>query len=72
MREERISGSPHNPGMKGWPTLRYFNKSTGPDGQTYEQKTTMKVCDEMKKFDNMVAWIEDVGNTKKFEKVEEL
>lgn len=63
MREERISWSPHSPGQGGWPTLRYFNKSTGPDGRTYEQKTKMRVCEEMKDLDNMVAWVEDKGRT---------
>lgn len=63
MREASISGPPHNPGAGGWPTLRYFNKETGIDGKTYEQKTGMRVCDEMKELNYMYDFIEEQGNT---------
>ena len=41
-------GTPQNPGAGGWPTLRYFNKETGPGGAPVERKTAMKICDEFK------------------------
>ena len=30
-------GTALNPGMGGWPTLRYFNSETGPGGAVVEQ-----------------------------------
>lgn len=41
-------GTPLNPGMGGWPTLRYFNKDTGPGGAVVQQNTKQKICDEFK------------------------
>lgn len=63
MRDDRIFGPPHNPGKGGWPTLRYYNKSTGYDGAQYEQKTSMKVCDEMKDEKMVIDFIEEQGKT---------
>lgn len=64
LSEERISGPPYNPGQGGWPTVRYFNKETGYDGAPYIQKTSMKMCDELKDIENMKAFVEEFGNTK--------
>lgn len=41
-------GTALNPGMGGWPTLRYFNAETGVGGAIVEQKTNQKICDEFK------------------------
>lgn len=47
LRDVRISGPPYNPGQGGWPTVRYFNKKTGPDGEQYKQQTSERVCTEL-------------------------
>jgi len=47
-------GTPLNPGMGGWPTLRYFNSETGPGGAVVEQNTKQKICDEFKDGARMV------------------
>jgi hypothetical protein len=56
-------GPPHNPGQGGWPTIRYFNKETGPQGASYEKKTGDAMCTELGKEDNMIAYIEQAGMT---------
>lgn len=35
------------PGKGGWPTVRYFNKETGPEGKQYEKKTSDAMCTEL-------------------------
>eukprot|EP00038_Savillea_parva_P007764 m.172384 g.172384 ORF g.172384 m.172384 type:complete len:147 (-) comp13520_c0_seq1:310-750(-) len=40
-------GEGANPGAGGWPTVRYYNKETGPAGRAYEKKTNMAMCDEL-------------------------
>lgn len=40
-------GEGANPGAGGWPTVRYYNKETGPLGKAYEKKTDMAMCDEL-------------------------
>ena len=52
-------GTPQNPGAGGWPTLRYFNRETGPGGAVVERKTTMKICDEFKDGARMIAAVRD-------------
>lgn len=47
LREARVSGPPYNPGQGGWPTVRYFNKETGPDGAPYSQVTSDAMCTEL-------------------------
>ena len=58
LREAQIrtaaDGTPLNPGMGGWPTLRYFNAETGVGGAVVEQKTSQKICDEFKVPERMV------------------
>ena len=54
----------YNPGAGGWPTIRYFNKETGPDGAPYEKKTSMSMCDELgPKHEYMIDYVEEAGNT---------
>jgi len=36
-----------SPGAGGWPTLRYFNKGTGYEGEAYKQKTGEAMCTEL-------------------------
>lgn len=36
-----------SPGAGGWPTLRYFNKATGYEGEAYKQKTQDAMCTEL-------------------------
>lgn len=36
-----------SPGAGGWPTLRYFNKGTGYEGEAYKQKTKEAMCTEL-------------------------
>jgi len=43
--------------------MRYFNKETGLEGKTYEQKTSMRVCDELRQKVHMNAFIEEKGET---------
>lgn len=57
--ESRAGGS-HRPGMGGWPTIKYFNDATGPDGAFYEKKTDKPVCDELN-HDGMNAYVLAAG-----------
>lgn len=34
-------------GRGGWPTIRYYNKKTGPEGASYQKKTGMPMCSEL-------------------------
>jgi len=36
-----------SPGAGGWPTVRYFNKKTGTEGEVYKQKTSEAMCTEL-------------------------
>jgi hypothetical protein len=56
LSEEQIRGN-HNPGAGGWPTVKYFNKQTGYDGQKYEQKTSDRICEELGKDEFMEAFV---------------
>lgn len=46
-------------GKGGWPTVRYFNAETGPDGAPYQQKTSKSVCDELGDIEYMRAYIKE-------------
>lgn len=52
-------------GKGGWPTIRYFNKETGPEGKAYEKKTDQAMCDELgpKGDDYMTMYVEEAGKT---------
>lgn len=63
MSDAPIRGEPHNPGAGGWPTIRYFNKETGPDGANYDKKTSKSMCDELGDFDTMIEYVEAAGST---------
>lgn len=54
----------HNGGQGGWPTIKYFNKETGIQGQKYSQKTSKRVCEELGEQSYMQAFVEEAGNTK--------
>jgi len=53
----------YNPGMGGWPTVKYFNKETGLDGGTYVKKTDGAMCDELGDNEMMTAYVEEYGQT---------
>ena len=62
------SGGPRgsgSPGKGGWPTIRYYNKETGPHGKDYEKKTEMAMCSELgPEGGNMLQeYIESAGST---------
>ena len=40
-------GGAQNPGAGGWPTIRYYNRKTGYDGEAYVKKTSKSMCDEL-------------------------
>lgn len=50
-------------GQGGWPTIRYFNKETGYNGQAYTQKTSGAICDELGQDSYMQAYVEEYGST---------
>ncbi len=58
-----IHGEPQNPGQGGWPTLRYFNKETGYGGSKYAQKTSKRICEEMKDPAFVEAWVKEQAKT---------
>jgi hypothetical protein len=61
LRDAPIRGEPHNPGIGGWPTIRYFNAETGPDGKSYEKKTSKSMCEELGDEEVMFQYIEEAG-----------
>jgi len=62
LSEEQIrdsaDGESFSPGAGGWPTIRYFNKETGPSGAPYTKLTDKAMCDELGNEDNMRAYVE--------------
>jgi hypothetical protein len=59
-----LRGDPHNPGAGGWPTIRYFNKETGPRGANYIKKTELTVCDELgPDHEYMMDYVEEAAQT---------
>lgn len=63
LSEQSIRGPPHNPGQGGWPTIRYFNATTGLEGGSYTQLEPVAICDELGKEETMMGYIEDYGGT---------
>jgi len=63
LKEEPIRD--YGAGKGGWPTIRYFNKETGPEGAPYEKKTGDAMCDELgpKGTDYMTLYVEEAGMT---------
>jgi len=62
LREQPIRD--YGAGRGGWPTIRYFNKHTGPKGAAYEKKTDKAMCDELGPKNNyMQLYIEEAGTT---------
>mmetsp|Transcript_15967 Transcript_15967/g.30204 ORF Transcript_15967/g.30204 Transcript_15967/m.30204 type:complete len:152 (-) Transcript_15967:186-641(-) len=62
LSEDPIRGN-HNPGMGGWPTIRYFNKKTGYEGGSYNKKTGKSMCDELGDNAYMRAYVEEYAGT---------
>jgi len=63
LSEEQIRGN-HNPGAGGWPTIKYFNKKTGYEGEAYAKRTDESMCDELgPKHDYMQLYVEEAGET---------
>lgn len=62
LSEAPIRGN-HNPGAGGWPTIRYFNKKTGPEGGSYVKISDKPMCQELLDYDNMINYVEGYGNT---------
>jgi len=62
LSEGSIPGN-HNPGQGGWPTIRYYNSKTGPDGDSYKKKTSKAMCDELGDEDMMTSYVEEYANT---------
>lgn len=56
-------GEPHSPGQGGWPTIRYFNEETGPDGGSYTKVTKEAMCTELGDRMRMIDYVESYGNT---------
>jgi len=56
-------GAPHHPGTGGWPTIRYYNEKTGPDGGAYEKVTNLPICSELLDRMHMIDYVESYGNT---------
>jgi len=60
LSEQNIRGE-HQPGKDGWPTIRYFNKSTGTSGGSYVKKTNKAMCEELGNEDGMFSYVEEYG-----------
>lgn len=58
-------GPTSSPGAGGWPTIRYYNKGTGVEGENYAKKTDMSMCDELgpKGEHYMQDYIMEAGGT---------
>jgi len=75
LRDSRVTTGPNggnlSPGQGGWPTIRYFNKETGPDGAPYVKKTKDAMCTELgpgKPY--MKMYVEEMGKTTEGKKSE--
>ena len=58
-----INGTPQSPGAGGWPTIRYYNKETGPGGAAYKKVTSKAMCDELGDRKTMQAYVELAAST---------
>lgn len=56
-------GEPNNPGLGGWPTIRFFNKETGTAGGNYKKVTDLPMCQELLDRMRMIDYIEGYGKT---------
>ena len=51
-------------GKGGWPTIRYFNSQTGPDGAAYTKVTQKPMCTELGPgLPHLKDYIEGYGKT---------
>jgi hypothetical protein len=48
-------------GRGGWPTIKYYNAATGAEGSFYKQKTSKRVCEELKERSYMQSYIEEMS-----------
>ena len=71
LSENRIVGN-HQPGAGGWPTMKYFNKDTGYEGEKYTKKTNKAICDELGDEANMEAYVKEVASAFKAKQDKEL
>ena len=46
-----------------WPTIRYFNKDTGPEGASYAKRTSDAICVELGDKDYLADYVEQSGST---------
>lgn len=63
---DRSAFSTQSAGAGGWPTIRYYNKETGPDGAPYKKVTDKAMCEELKGVgpdSNMRAYVTGYANT---------
>lgn len=60
LSEEQVRGN-YNPGMGGWPTIRYFNAETGYEGKPYPKKTDKAMCDELGDEKYMEEYVMEQG-----------
>jgi len=58
-----INGESQNPGAGGWPTVRYYNKDTGPGGKAYTKVTDQAMCDELGNEEHMQNYVELAAGT---------
>jgi len=63
MSKDRVTSLQGMGGKGGWPTIRYFNAETGINGAEYKKKTSEPICEELKKDENMRAYILEYGKT---------
>jgi hypothetical protein len=59
VRDHGSLGAPHKAGNGGWPTIKYFNKETGPAGEYYSKKTQMPMCSELSEAKYMYGYVEE-------------
>lgn len=58
-----INGENQSPGAGGWPTVRYYNKDTGPGGKPYTKVTDKAMCDELGDEELMQNYVELAAGT---------
>jgi len=56
------NGGSLEPGKGGWPTVRYFNKETGYDGNAYTKVTNSKMCEELGGMGYLPKYIQEYGH----------
>mmetsp|Transcript_85879 Transcript_85879/g.148704 ORF Transcript_85879/g.148704 Transcript_85879/m.148704 type:complete len:157 (-) Transcript_85879:41-511(-) len=63
-RVQEVHNVSQEPGSKGWPTIRFFNKETGFGGAHYPKRFKDEaMCDELGNSRYMQDYIQDMGRT---------